>query len=53
MLRTLVLFRMRGVCFDTEVGVGGGIEDSVWTLENKQIQDFNVCCLFKAERRNI
>ena len=53
MLRTLVLLRMRGVCFDTEVGVVGGIEDSVWTLENKQIQDFNICCLFHAERRNI
>lgn len=35
MLRTLVLLRMRCGCFDTEVEVGGGIEDSVWTLKTK------------------
>lgn len=31
MLRTFVLLRMRCGCFDTEVEVGGGIADSVWT----------------------
>lgn len=40
MLRTLVLLRMRCGCFDTEVEVGGGMEDSVWTLETKNVQDF-------------
>lgn len=33
MLSTLVLLRMRCGCFVTEVEEGGGIADSVWTLE--------------------
>ena len=40
MLRTLVLFRIRCGCFDTEVEVGGGMEDSVWTLETKTFSRF-------------
>lgn len=41
MLRTLVLLRIRCGCFDTEVEVGAGMEDSVWTFE-KHFQDRNL-----------
>lgn len=54
MLRTLVLLRMRCGGFDTEVEVGGGIEDSVWTLKIKHIQYLKVCCcLLEAEKELI
>lgn len=41
MLRTLVLLRIRCGCFDTDVEVGAGMEDSVWTFE-KHFQDRNL-----------